>query len=226
MNGLLAAFEGYGELLALAGGMLYVLAQISGIFGKRKPPESQAEKPAAAPPHAARPSRGAKPPTPPRATPARPAAQRPTTQMSPVPGTRAKVAPPRVRPTPIPPSAPQARPAMRSPTPMAGPQHAVAVDHRRTTKPQPRKQPQPQGVREATAVRQLQRLSAHELIAHPETGKQHLGHSKPEQQRRRRLTETEKLLRVLRSRSGTRAAIQLAEILAPPLALRDDRLQL
>ena len=43
--------------------------------------------------------------------------------------------------------------------------------------------------------------------------------------RRRGLSEAERILRVLRSRSGTRAAVQMAEILAPPVALRDDHLR-
>jgi len=116
---------------------------------------------------------------------------------------------PRARPQPAPPARTPVRPT-RTP--------AVARRVEEVTPPQ-RKRPKPRSskTRLPERSRELGSLEEHELMHVKDT----IGGPKPVEHRRA-VGPAEKLNRVLRSRSGLQAAVLLSEILAPPLALREN----
>jgi hypothetical protein len=150
---------------------------------------------------------GVDPSRPPRAapTPARSAAA-----VEPLPFEPARApALPRARPQPVPPARTPVRPT-----------HPPAVARRveELARPQ-RKRPEtrPRKTRPPERTRKLGTLEEHELVRLKDT----IGAPKAVEHRRA-VGPAEKLNRVLRTRSGLQAAVLLSEILAPPLALRDN----
>jgi hypothetical protein len=117
---------------------------------------------------------------------------------------------PRARPQPVPPVRAPVRPT-RTPA-VARRVEEVTPPQRKRTKARPRETRPPERARE------FGRLEERELVRIKDTG----GGPKPVE-RRRAVGPAEKLNRVLRSRSGLQAAVLLSEILAPPLALRENQ---
>lgn len=219
---MMLADSGIAELIPIAIGVLYVLGQIAGVFGKReKPSESRGKPTPSSTAHAApRPPRGAKPPTPPRISTSRPPARAASAPPSPFARPSAS-APFRASPAPRTGMQQQRHPAPTMPAMPAARQHPVADIVQRLSQPASRPGPKHQ-----PAPPKLGALGSHDTTARPAAREEPSENIEHQKKSRRRLTETERLLRVLRSQSGTRAAIQLSEVLAPPLALRDDHLKL
>ena len=169
-----------------------------------QPPPEEAPRPTTL----EHPRAGVGPPRPPRGAPT-PARSARTVEPLPFEPARAPALP-RARPRPAPPARTPVRPT-RTP--------AVARRVEEATPPQrTRTKARPRTTRPPERAREFGRLEERELVHIKGTA----GGLKPVEHRRA-VGPAEKLNRVLRSRSGLQAAVLLSEILAPPLALRDNQ---
>ncbi len=222
-------FDSWETMVGAAVFILYILSSILG--GRKKPdPQRRREFPIPPPTPEQREDAPRPPPTTPAPQPTIPAPQppRPTMPMPPRPSGPPR--PPRTgfprqpgqppAPLPLPPRPPRVEPPRSRPAtrPPAAPQPAPR-------RPEPVvRRPSPPVVQQATP-RMSPVTAAHEEPEGESIAHRHLPEAAARPPQRAKNEQADRLRKVLTNRAGLRGALILAEILQPPLALREDHLQ-
>lgn len=214
------AFSDIEKLLPLAFAMLYILGKVAAIFHKRKKGDQLPDSPAdlskskhPAPPRPARPQ----PPTPPRALPVPPGASLSTTP----PVARPRAPQPPHAPRPAPTARMQARPA---PQPEQQRQRPAA---RAPSPPPARAARRPQPAVDVVLPAQPDVIPETKLAtqARERAAREKSESTIRSEKRSARGSAADQLRRVLLRPSGFRAAFLLSELLAQPVALREQHLE-